>query len=151
MNSLCMLFEGQLDDDSYQINMSAPCKCVTYKCGGNIVSRKTLRKHAELDYQKLNPTHHALNECALDTPRLTTPALRLLIKLVLSLIPRYTKVQLSGNTFFLNFANLCLIRAMQNGPSVITSGMTENSNYQNRITGRQHSIYATEAPQLLRC
>ena len=70
-----MLFEGQLYDDSYQINMSAPCKCVAYKCGGNIVSRKTLRKHAELDYQKLNSTHHARNECALDTPRLTTPAL----------------------------------------------------------------------------
>ena len=70
-----MLFEGQLDDDSYQINMSAPCKCVAYKCGGNIVSRKTLRKHAELDYQKLNSTHHARDESALDTPRLTTPAL----------------------------------------------------------------------------
>ena len=55
--------------------MSAPCKCVTYKCGGNIVSRKNLRKHAELDYQKLNSTHHALAECASDTPRLTTPAL----------------------------------------------------------------------------
>ena len=79
-----MLFEGQLDDDSYQINMSAPCKCVTYKCGGNIVSRKTLRKHAELDYQKLNSTHHARNECALDTPRLMTPELPE-IALVLSL------------------------------------------------------------------
>ena len=66
-----MLFEGQLDDDSYQINISGPCKCETYKCGGNIVSRE----HAELDYQKLNSTHHARDESALDTPRLTTPAL----------------------------------------------------------------------------
>ena len=40
-----------------------------------MVSRDTLRKHADLDYQRLHSMHQAREECALETPRLQTPAL----------------------------------------------------------------------------
>ena len=61
--------------DSHPVKMSARCKCMTYKCGGLMVSRDTLRKHADLDYQRLHSMHRAREECALETPRLQTPAL----------------------------------------------------------------------------
>ena len=42
--------------------MVVPCKCASHKCGGRLVSKKTLKRHAQDDFNSLLKKAHTQNE-----------------------------------------------------------------------------------------